>query len=105
MSSEVHKVFEGFLTTIGMMAANKKVVGGWLVLLTMSLGAVADKVYVERTAELAVLETKLDSVQTTVNEIKATTKENSVMLQQLLVEQTRVRAELEAHERATAAKR
>lgn len=99
----VDKVFTSFLTTVGTLAANKKVVGSWLVALTMSVGAIGDKVYVERTAELAVIQSQLTTIQKTLDKMDVTLEKNGTMLQSLLVEQARVQTELAAHERASAA--
>ncbi len=94
MSPEVKNVFSTFLATLGAMAANKKLVGSWLVMLTVTVGAIGDKVYVQRTAELAIVETKLDNIRDTVDEIKKVTEENRKMLGDIKVEQARVQAQL-----------
>lgn len=94
----VHKMFSSVLATVGALAGNKKVVGSWLVALTMAVGAVGDKVYVQRTSELAVLEVKLEQIQKTLDKMDITLDKNAIMLQSLLVEQTRVKTELAAHQ-------
>jgi hypothetical protein len=103
VSHGVHEMFSNFLATIGTLAANKKVVGSWLVALTMSVGAIGDKVYVERTAELAVIETKLEQIQKSLDKMGVTLDTNNLLIRDVLVEQVKVRTELEAHERNTAA--
>jgi hypothetical protein len=103
VSNGVHQMFSNFLATLGALAANKKVVGSWLVALTMAVGAIGDKVYVDRTAELAVIETKLDQIQKTLDNMNHTLETNNILIRDILVEQGKVRTELEAHERNTQA--
>lgn len=88
-------MLESFFGTIGALAANKKVVGAWLVLLSMSVATIGDKVYVQRTAELAVVENQLKNIQTTLDKMDKTLEANRHDLQLLLIEQARVRTELE----------
>lgn len=86
-----------FLTTLAAAATQPKVVGAWLITLTLGLATVGDKVYVGRTEEMAILKTKLENIEATLAEINATTKNNQAALTQLLVEQARVRAQFESH--------
>lgn len=101
VSNGVHEVISSFLATLGALAANKKVVGSWLVALTMAVGAIGDKVYVDRTAELAVIQTKLEQIQKTLDKMNGTLDANNALIRDVLVEQGKVRAELESHERLT----
>lgn len=88
-----------FLAVLAAMVSSKKLLGAWLVLLTVAVGTVGEKVYVARTSELAVIETKLDAVKESLGKVEETTKENNKLLIEVLKEQERVKTELEAHER------
>lgn len=94
-------MFEGFLGAIGALAGNKKVVGAWLILLTTSVGAIGDKVYVQRTAELAVIETQMDVIQKSLNEIKEKLDQNGAKLDTILADTNKLRGEFDEHKRTT----
>ena len=85
---------------LAVTVGNKPFLAAWLVSLTLGLGAVGDKVFIDRTAEIAIVQTKLDNIQATLDEINETTKENRRDLTALMVEQARVKQELVAHEGA-----
>ena len=88
-------MLEAFLSTLGAMAANKKMVASWLILLSMATAQLGEKVYIERTAELAVVEQQLSTIQSTLDKMDKTLDKNADKLLQILEEQARVRAELE----------
>ena len=87
-----------FASVLGNLAAHKQIVGAWLLLLTLAVANIADKVYVERTAELAVIEIKIDHIQRTLDKMDITLEKNAENLTRLIVEQARVAAELKNHE-------
>jgi hypothetical protein len=86
---------------LGEVVTHKRIVGGWLVLLSLGLVQVGEKVYVERTAEIAVLHSQLSDIQATLSRMDRTLELNSEKLNELLVDSARLRAELESHERNT----
>lgn len=92
-------MLSGFLTTLGAFAANKKIVGAWLILLSLATAEIGDKVYVRGGEEMAILKTRLEEMQKTLDKIDKMQDVNNTLLQQLLVEQTRVATELAAHEK------
>ena len=69
-------MIDSFLTLLATMVGNKKVLGGWMVLLSLATAEIGSKVYVGRTAEIgdikgniAVVETKIDSLNKTLEKI------------------------------------
>jgi RNA-binding protein YlmH len=87
---------------LAVTVGNKPFLAAWLVTLSLAVGAVGDKVFVERTAEIAILQVKLDQIQATLDEINTTTKLNRIDLTTLMVEQARVKQELQSHTAADA---
>ena len=77
------------------MAANKKLVASWLILLTMATAQIGEKVYVSRTRELTTIEGQLTGIQTTLDKMDKTLDKNQDRLVNILEEQAKVRAELE----------
>lgn len=86
----------------GVLAAtvgNKSFLAAWLVSLSMAMGVVGDKVFIDRTAEIATMNNKLDNIQRTLDRMDVTLNENGALMRELLIEQARVKTELNAHER------
>lgn len=97
-------MFESFFATLGTLVANKKVVGSWLLLLSVATAQIGEKVFIDRTRELAIVETKVDNIKESLGKIEEQLKSNSDKLDQLLEDNITVKAELNAH-REVAAKR
>lgn len=97
MAPERYNMLSSFLSTIAALAANKKVVGGWLLLLTLATAQVGEKVYVGRTEEMTALKAKVEAIQDSLDRIDSTLNRNSEKLDALLRETVQVKAELEAH--------
>jgi UPF0288 family protein (methanogenesis marker protein 3) len=83
---------------------NKMFLASWLLALTAAMGMVGDKVFVERTVEIAVIEHKLDDIQSTLTRIDIRLEANGEKMDLLLVEQSILRAELKV-QMTSAAKR
>lgn len=77
------------------MAANKKMVGAWLILLSLATAQIGEKVYIDRTAELTKVTEQLTAIQKTLEKMDSTLDNNSDKLTKVLEEQARVRAELD----------
>jgi hypothetical protein len=86
---------------LAVTVGNKPFLAAWLLALTAAAGMIGDKVFIDRTAEIAVVQTKLDNIQATLDEINATTKENRRDIVIILIEQTRLKQELLMHTAAT----
>lgn len=91
------------LTFLGNLADHKKLVGSWLVLLTFGFAQMGEKVYVQRTKELAVVETQLEQIIDQLKKMDAKLDVNGERLLSITVEQARVRAELATQRDITAA--
>ncbi len=89
---------------LGLLANQKKIVGGWLVLLTLALGQVGEKVYVDRTREITVIQTELDQIQTQLRRMEGKLDVNGERLENIIIEQARVRQELAASAAITGVK-
>lgn len=88
-------MFTTFLTTIATFAANKKVVGSWLVLITVSLAAIGDRVFIKDAVKNATVVEKLDNMQTTLDRIENQMEAQGATLSDLRDESVRVRTELD----------
>ncbi len=101
------KMLEATFNFLGLLANQKKLVGGWLIMLTLALGQMGEKVYVQRTKELATVETQVGALQATVmgqlEKMDVKLDANGEKLQTIIIEQARVRQELAAHREITAA--
>lgn len=53
-------MLESFLAVLGSLVANKKVMGSWLVLLTLSIAQIGSSVYVKGGSESAVTKKELE---------------------------------------------
>jgi hypothetical protein len=91
-----------FLQPLLTIVVNKKLLLGWLVLLSSGLVVVGDTVYVARTRQLSAMETKLEYIKDAVDKIDGKLDAQQRTLLDLVREQEKVRAELEQHEAATA---
>jgi hypothetical protein len=88
-------MIEGILTTLGTAVANKKILGAWLILLSGAVAQIGEKVYIERTIELNSVEVKLDSIQSTLTDVKLQIQANSNKLDEIKLEQAKQRTELD----------
>jgi hypothetical protein len=79
------------------LVSNKKLLFGWLSLLTLSMVTMGDKVYVDRTKELAIVETKLDAIKETVDKMDNTLEVNHHLILEMMQDQAGVKAELKAY--------
>lgn len=90
-------MFNGILS----VAYNKKVLAGWCLLLTTAIGALGDKVYVQRTEEITALEGKVDNLTDDMAEVKRLLRENSGKLDRVLVDTEVLKADLRSHKENT----
>lgn len=90
----MHRMINATLTFLGQVAEHRRVVGSWLVVLTLAVGQLGEKVYVSRTRELAVAETQLSQVLEQLKRMDAKLDQNGERLLAILVEQARVKQEL-----------
>lgn len=86
---------EGFLGTLGTMVANKKLLASWLILLTAVAGMTGDQVFRTEPQKSLTINNKLDNIQGTLEELKTQAESNSKKLQYILIEQAKVRTELD----------
>lgn len=101
----LHTLLSSFLTTLGAVAGNKKIVAAWLILLSLATAQVGEKVFIDRTRELAIVETNMQNIQKTLDKMDSTLEKNAEKLDNLLRETYRISAELEAHEKSNQKKK
>ncbi len=90
------------LEVMATMVANKKILGAWMVALSLGVGTVGEKVFVSRTEELTEIKGDVRRILEVSEEMKAQLKVNGEKLDKIVSEQTRVEIELKAHEAAQA---
>ena len=88
---------------LAVTVGNKPFLAAWLMTLSLALGAVGDKVFVQRTEELTVLKLKLEQIQATLEKIDSTTTDTNRDVVVLMIEQARMKQELLMHMEATSA--
>ncbi len=88
------------LNVLATMVANKKILGAWMVALSLGVGTLGEKVFVSRTEEITEIKGNIKVILETTSEMKLQLGENSKKLDKILAEQSRVEIELKAHEAA-----
>lgn len=88
-------MINSFLSALASIAANKKLLISWLAILSLATAQIGEKVFVESSVELAVVESQLAAIKETLRNMEASLERNAEKLDKLLVEQARLRAEMD----------
>lgn len=91
----INTAIETFLITIGSMVANKKLLASWLVLLTAVVGMTGDRVFITEPRNALTVTMKLDGIRQTLDELKVSTQSMQNTLEEIKIEQAKVRTELD----------
>ena len=86
------------VSVLSATVGNKAFLASWLIALSAAMGMVGDKVFVDRTAEIAVIEHKLDDIHLLLEKVDSRLESNGVKMDLMLAEQAVLKAELKAHE-------
>jgi len=68
-------MFESFLAVLGSTVANKKVLGAWLIILTLAVGQIASAVYVNGGSQTAVTKKEIENLSEKIDTLTGSVKE------------------------------